>query len=121
MVGESISTPCPPPTVRPNDPNDPFSGIPSLSHPWHVKISVDDGIAHIRACNGMKYITTAPPFPWPMGRWTKSEKRVQRLAKRCQRYCDRENTKLARDTQRMIPLAASIRTFITSDKTGKIL
>ena len=125
MIGESISTPCPPPPKRVSRVIDPVSGIPELpsfGHPWHVKIRVHDGIAHVNACNGMTYIMSGLGFgtSWPVGRWTKSERSVRHFANRCQHYCDRENSKLAKDTQNMIPLAAAIRTLrkINKDDTS---
>ena len=120
MIGESISTPCPRLTKISYDPNDPVPDIPSFGHPWHVKISVNEGMAHIFACNGMTHIMRGIGFgtSWPLGRFTQSERSLGRFANRCQRYCDRENAKLAKDTQRMIPLAAAIRTFRNNDKSG---
>ena len=94
MIGENISTTCPP--------FNPKSSV--IGHPRHVKIEVSEGYAYIYCCDGGSYLNDPGPFIK-----SKSEGRIRRPTHRCQKWCDHKNKKLAKNTQQISWLSAGIR------------
>lgn len=117
-LGETVSTECPPmpPQFKALYEADPTYGAPfrlgaeyewKSEHPYHVKVEIRAGVAEVTACQSSRLVWIG--CGWECGKSTRYEWHLRWLIKRCQRYCDRKNRKLARDTQRMSPWAASIR------------
>jgi hypothetical protein len=118
MIGEAVETACPP--MPPGfaecyEKEHPWKTMFNLGaehewlsdHPYHVKLEVRAGVAEVTACTSLTMGWSG--IGWECGKSTKYEWHLRWLIKRCQRYCDRKNRKLAKGTQKMSPWAAAIR------------
>jgi hypothetical protein len=95
MLGESVATRCPQPGA----------------HPYHVRLEVANGVAHVWACRGSLAIGEEPEG----GYFTTSERWVRWYARVCQSHCNYQNARLAKNTERLSALTAAIRSF--NDRT----
>ena len=98
MIGEIISTACPPLDLT-------TSGS---RHPWHVKITAREGRAFVKCCNGFNHIPSVLGFGGPPFYHTRKERLLKFNVKSYQSWCDKKNQKLAKDSQKLIWRAAGI-------------
>lgn len=76
-------------------------GSISFRHLWHPKVSAAGGSVHVRACDGNRYFLTGIGWGgWPIGKYTRYEWRARRWLRRCEAWCERQNTKEAREAAR---------------------